>query len=239
MDRDSRETLAGAWAPDELADINSAFRDQPPDALLRWAAEEFGRGVVLTCSFGGASGMVLLDLVARHQLDIPVVFLDTDLLFPETYRLFEIVQQRYGIAIERRQPALTLAQQATREGPHLYERDPNRCCAIRKVTPLADVLEPYAAWISGIRRDQAATRADTHLVQWGARYNVIKIAPLAYWTERDVWRYIVAHDVPYNALLDQGYPSIGCVPCTRPATGDDVRAGRWAGTSKTECGIHL
>jgi phosphoadenosine phosphosulfate reductase len=170
--------------------------------------------------------------------DTPVVFLDTDLLFPETYALAEAAAHRYNIVVERCGPALTLEQQASREGPRLYARDPDRCCAIRKVAPLAEALRPYDAWISGIRRDQSATRATTDLVQWSARYGLLKVNPLAFWTEKDVWRYIHANDVPYNPLLDQGYPSLGCAPCTRRAGGDDLRAGRWTGFAKTECGIH-
>jgi phosphoadenosine phosphosulfate reductase len=230
--------IPATWQAEELDDLNLQFRSQPPEALLTWAAEHFGQSLVLTCSFGGASGMVLLDMVARLGHGTPIVFLDTDLLFPETYALLETVNQRYNLAIERHKPALTLAEQDRQEGAQLYLSDPNRCCAIRKVRPLEQVLEPYDAWITGIRRDQASTRAATELLQWSARYNLVKIAPLAFWSERDVWRYIAANDVPYNELLDRGYPSIGCTPCTRPTGGDDPRAGRWAGFAKVECGIH-
>jgi phosphoadenosine phosphosulfate reductase len=237
----SAETVsAPAWSADELARINTSFRNRTPEDLLGWAAARFGQQLVLTCSFGGASGMVLLDMVARSGRGTPVIFLDTDLLFPETYALAEAAARRYGVAIERRRPVLTLAEQEIQEGARLYERDPDRCCGIRKVTPLADALRPYDAWISGIRRDQSATRAGTELVQWNARHNLLKLSPLAYWSERDVWRYIHAHQVPYNPLLDQGYTSIGCSPCTRQAgAGEDLRAGRWAGFAKTECGIHV
>jgi phosphoadenosine phosphosulfate reductase len=235
----ARERSAQVWAAEELREINAAFRDRRAEDLLDWVTEQFGQQVALTCSFGGASGMVLLDMLARLGRGTPVMFLDTDLLFPETYALAEAVSRRYGIAVERRRPALTLAEQAQTYGPRLYERDPDRCCAIRKVTPLAEALQPYDAWISGIRRDQSATRAAAELVRWNPRHGVLKISPLAFWSEREVWRYIHAHDVPYNALLDQGYPSIGCAPCTRRASADDPRAGRWAGTTKVECGIHL
>src|SRR5262249_1885460 len=163
----------------------------------------------------------------------------TDLLFPQTYALAEAAARRYNVTIERRSPALTLSQQERQEGPRLYERDPDRCCAIRKVAPLAAALQPYDAWISGIRRDQSSTRTTTELVQWSARYSLLKVNPLALWTEREVWRYIQANNVPYNPLLDQGYPSLGCVPCTRHASADDQRAGRWVGFAKTECGIHV
>ena len=227
------------WTSAEIQALNGAFRDRAPEELIDWAAETFGRQLVLTCSFGGASGMVLLDMVARLGRGTPVVFLDTDLLFPETYALAEAAARRYGVPIEHRHPALTLEQQAQAEGPQLYERDPNRCCGIRKVAPLAEALRPYDAWISGIRRDQSSTRASTELVQWNARHGLLKLSPLAFWSERDVWRYIQANDVPYNRLLDQGYASLGCAPCTRPSSADDPRAGRWAGFDKTECGIHL
>jgi phosphoadenosine phosphosulfate reductase len=233
------QTAHGPWEVEALDEINAIFRDRPAEDLLEWASDEFGAEVVLTCSFGGASGMVLLDMVARLGGDVPVVFLDTDLLLPETNALAEAAARRYGVAIQRRHPALTLEAQARQEGPALYSREPDRCCAIRKVAPLAETLREYSAWISGIRRDQSATRAATALVQWNERHDLLKISPLAYWTERDVWRYIHAHDVPYNALLDQGYTSLGCAPCTRPATADDPRAGRWAGFAKTECGIHI
>jgi phosphoadenosine phosphosulfate reductase len=231
---------APAWNAEELSAINARFRKCTAEDLLSWAAGHFGHEIVLTCSFGGASGMVLLDMVSRIARGTPVVFLDTNLLFPETYALAEAAARRYGVAIEHQRPALTLAEQEVQEGPQLYHRDPDRCCGIRKVAPLAEALRPYRAWISGIRRDQSATRANIELVQWNERHKLVKINPLAYWSERDVWRYIHAHDVPYNHLLDQGYASLGCAPCTRPAGGEgDLRAGRWAGFAKTECGIHV
>jgi phosphoadenosine phosphosulfate reductase len=238
--RSIADAAAPVWPADELSALNYRFRDRTAESLLDWATAQFGQQIVLTCSFGGASGMVLLDMVTRLGRGTPVVFLDTSLLFPETYALADEVQRRYGVAIERRSPALTIAEQDAQEGPQLYRRDPDRCCGIRKVAPLAEALRPYGAWISGIRRDQSATRATIELVQWSARHSLLKINPLAHWTERDVWRYIQAHEVPYNPLLDQGYPSLGCAPCTRPAGGDgDLRAGRWAGFAKTECGIHV
>jgi phosphoadenosine phosphosulfate reductase len=227
------------WAAEELRRLNEVFHDRSAEALLDWATEQFGARIVLTCSFGGVSGMVLLDMVVRIGRGTPIVFLDTDLLFPETYALAERAEHHYGISIIRRRPALTLDEQAQQEGPQLYARDPDRCCHIRKVTPLAEALQPYDAWISGIRRDQSSTRATIDLVQWSARHTALKINPLAYWTERQVWSYIFANDVPYNPLLDRGYPSLGCTPCTSPAGADNARAGRWAGFAKTECGIHV
>ncbi len=230
---------ARAWSEHELDELNQHFRQCSPSDLLVWAAEHFGQEVVLTCSFGGPSGMVLLDMVAHLGHTLPVLFLDTDLLFPETYALAEQAARHYGITITRKRPALTLEEQARQEGAELYRRDPDRCCGIRKVTPLREVLQPYAAWVTGVRRDQSATRATTELLQWNERHNLLKICPLAHWSEREVWEYITRHEVPYNPLLDQGYTSLGCVPCTHRATADDPRAGRWAGFNKTECGIHL
>ncbi|NTV64293.1 MAG: phosphoadenylyl-sulfate reductase, partial [Oscillochloris sp.] len=179
------------------------------------------------------------DLVARHTLPIRVLFLDTELLFPETYALAEASARRYGIVIDQRPAAISLAEQERLYGPHLSTREPDRCCALRKVAPLAEALRPYRAWISGIRRDQTTQRAHTELVTWNAKHGLLKLSPLATWSEREVWAYLNEHNVPYNPLLDQGYPSLGCAPCTRPASADDPRGGRWSGFSKTECGLHL
>lgn len=236
LQKESHQTAD--WNDEELAGLALLFADRHPEALLEWADETFGAGLVLTCSFGGISGMVLLDMVVRLRCQSAIVFLDTNLLFPETYALVDTVEQRYGIRIERQVPELSLAEQEQQAGPELYSRDPDRCCAIRKVRPLADALRPYQAWVSGIRRDQAETRANTALLEWNTRHAVVKISPLAAWNEREVWRYINAHNVPYNPLLNQGYPSIGCAPCTRPSSQAQGRAGRWVGFAKTECGLH-
>lgn len=227
-----------SWSPEELQRLNEHFKTQPTEVLLTWAAHTFRPRIALTCSFSGPSGMVLLDMVARLNLDISVVFLDTDLLFPETYELATIAERRYGIPIQRRRPALSVEEQDRHEGPQLYARDPDRCCQLRKVAPLAETLRHYDAWISGIRRDQSDTRSTTDLLEWNTRHNLVKINPLAFWTSKQVWTYIHHHQVPYNPLLDQGYPSIGCMPCTRPADASNPRAGRWTGFAKTECGLH-
>ncbi len=227
-----------SWSPEELQRLNKQFEIQPPEALLTWAVHTFRPRIALTCSFSGPSGMVLLDMVARLNLDITVVFLDTDLLFPETYELADMVERRYGIPIQRRRPALSIEEQDCQEGPHLYARDPDRCCQLRKVAPLAETLRSYDAWISGIRRDQSVTRATIDLLEWNTRHNLVKISPLAFWTDQQIWGYIHRYQVPYNPLLDRGYPSIGCMPCTRPADAKDARAGRWVGFAKTECGLH-
>ena len=183
--------------------------------------------------------MVLLYMQYRFAPATPVLYIDTGLLFPETYALLDTVRQRYGIEPQPVRPALTVAQQAEVEGDALWQRDPDRCCQFRKVAPLAEALQPFDAWITGLRRDGGTTRANTGLIEWSARHRLYKLQPLAFWTERDVWRYINDHDVPYNPLLDQGYPSLGCHTCTRLPETNDPRSGRWAGFDKTECGLHL
>ncbi len=211
-----------------------------PQEILTWAIQTYRPRLTLACSFGGPSGMVLLDMVMQLAPDTPVFYLDTGFLFPETYRLAEVAAARYGITPIAVRPALGAAEQAAQYGEALWTRDPDRCCELRKVLPQREALKGFDAWISGLRRDQAATRRTTPAVQWDQKFGLVKINPLATWDERSVWRYIAAHDVPYNPLHDQGYPSIGCTHCTRPvAPGEDARAGRWSGFTKTECGLHI
>jgi phosphoadenosine phosphosulfate reductase len=212
------------------------------DAVLRIitaaAAVHAGR-VTLSCSFGGPSGMVLLDLVQRVDPAIPVFVLDTELLFPEADALIERVGARYGIHVERVRPLRSVAEQAADDGAELWLRDPNRCCALRKVEPLRRHLQNYDAWFTAIRRGQAATRVNTSALAFDDTNQVVKIAPLADWDDDDVWAYVAAHDLLVNTLHFDGYPSLGCIPCTqRPGPGADARAGRWAGFTKIECGIH-
>ena len=209
----------------------------PAEELLRWASEEFGDRVCLTCSWQKQSS-VLVHMVSDMALAMDVVELDTHLFFRESYDTRERLVERYGLSLIR--PELpTIAEQHAREGPNLWETNPDRCCHIRKVEPLIDALEPYDAWISGIRRDQSPSRSGIPKVVWSDRYRVFKLHPLADWTEPQVWRYIMSNDIPYNPLHDGGYRSIGCIPCTRPTELDEEeRAGRWAGSDKLECGIH-
>lgn len=218
---------------------NERFRAARPEALLEWAGDRWAERMALTCSFGGATGMVLLDMVHTVAPRSPILYLDTGLLFPETYRLIERVAERYGIMPQAVRPRQTVEQQAVAEGDALWEREPDRCCGARKVRPLAEALAPFDAWIAGLRRDGGSTRAQTNLVEWSVKYNLVKLNPLAYWSERDVWAYIHKHDLPYNPLLDQGYRSLGCHTCTRRPISDDPRSGRWLGFNKTECGLHL
>jgi phosphoadenosine phosphosulfate reductase len=209
----------------------------PAEEVLRWAYEEWGDRLCLSCSWQKQSS-VLVHMASELGLDVDVIELDTHLFFKETYETRDRLVERYKLKLIV--PEIpTVAAQHRHEGPNLWERDPDRCCHIRKVEPLIRALEPYDAWVSGIRRDQSPSRAGTQKVARSARYDVWKIQPLADWSEQDVWRYIVANDIPYNPLHDAGYRSIGCIPCTRPIRPDEEeRAGRWAGSDKLECGIH-
>jgi phosphoadenosine phosphosulfate reductase len=208
------------------------------EEVLLWAVEEFGDGLCLSCSWQKQSS-VLVHMVSELGVEMDVIELDTHLFFKETYETRERLVERYGLALIRPE-IITVAEQHAREGANLWESDPDRCCSIRKVEPLVSALEPYEAWVSGIRRDQSPSRADSRKAEYSPRYRVWKIQPLAEWTEKDVWRYIVRNDIPYNPLHDAGYRSIGCIPCTRPILPDEEeRAGRWAGSDKLECGIHL
>jgi phosphoadenosine phosphosulfate reductase len=210
----------------------------PAEEVLRWAHAEFGDRLCLTCSWQKQSS-VLVHMVAGLGLDIAVVELDTQLFFRESYDTRERLVERYDLSLIQPQ-VMTVAEQHKHEGPNLWETNPDRCCHIRKVEPLVRALEPYDAWISGIRREQSPSRADARKVERSDHYGVWKIQPLADWSESDVWNYIVGNDIPYNPLHDVGYRSIGCIPCTRPTRPDEEeRAGRWAGSDKLECGIHL
>jgi phosphoadenosine phosphosulfate reductase len=221
-----------------LSLINVDVEALSAEDILRWATEEFGDRLCLTCSWQKQSS-VLVHMVSELDLDIDVVELDTHLFFKETYETRERLVDRYGLRLVRPQ-VITVAEQHRREGPNLWERHPDRCCHIRKVEPLVRALEPYDAWVSGVRRDQSPSRANLRKLESSERYGVWKIQPLADWSEEDVWQYIVANDIPYNPLHDAGYRSIGCIPCTRPTRPDEEeRAGRWAGSDKLECGIHL
>ncbi|HLV99982.1 MAG TPA: phosphoadenylyl-sulfate reductase [Ktedonobacterales bacterium] len=224
---------------DDLDQLAQDLEERSPQEILAWAIDTYRPRITLACSFGGPTGMVLLDMVMQIAPDTPLFYLETGFLFPETHQLIEEAQRKYGISPQAVQTQLTVAQQAAEYGEALWERDPDRCCELRKVIPQRELLKGFDAWITGLRRDQASTRKATPVVAWDNKFGLAKIAPLARWDERAVWRYIYEHDVPYNQLHDQGYPSIGCTNCTRAvAPGEDPRAGRWSGFTKTECGLH-
>lgn len=206
--------------------------------ILRWAAKRIGK---LTFATGfGAEGCAVIDLIARERLAIDLFTLDTGVLFPETYELWRTLEQHYGITIRAVKPELTIPAQALVHGPRLWERDPDRCCSMRKIAPLRAALVGYDAWITAIRRDQTPERATAQVVEHDRKFGLVKVNPLVTWTHDDVWTHIYTNDVPYNALHDRNYPSIGCQPCTSPVEGaEDPRSGRWRGTAKRECGLHV
>ena len=207
-----------------------------PGDVLRWAAEAFGDGLVVASSMGDE---VLVDLAARTVPGIDVVFLDTGYHFAETLGTRDYYAQFTDVTLRTVLPLLTVAEQDAAHGPRLHDRDPDRCCAIRKVEPLERALGPYAAWVTGMRREDAPTRTDIPVVGWDARRSKVKLNPLAAWTQDDVDAYVAEHHVVLNPLRELGYTSIGCAPCTRAvAAGEDPRAGRWSGQNKTECGLH-
>ena len=209
----------------------------PAQEVLRWAVETFGDRFVIASSMGDG---LLACLASEVASGVDVLFLDTGYHFAETIGTRDAVAQVYDVQVRTMLPLLTVAEQDAAHGERLYERDPNACCALRKVEPLARGLEPYTAWASGIRRDEATTRRDIGVVEWDAKREMVKVNPIATWTQADVDAYVEANGVLVNPLADDGYPSIGCAPCTRRvAPGEDPRSGRWAGSAKTECGLHV
>ena len=225
----------------ELKRVSDAFESKQPQELLTDAIKRFAPKIVVACSFG-AEDVVLVDMVHRIDPSIPLFYLDTDFLFPETYATRDRMIQQYALKpaqVIQVQSLLTPDQQAAQHGPALWSTEPDRCCQLRKVEPLTRILKGYDAWITGIRRDQSPTRANAGLIEWDSKFQLVKVNPLARWTWADVWTYIKVYEVPYNPLHDQNYPSIGCTHCTAPvAPGEDPRAGRWKTFTKTECGLH-
>jgi phosphoadenylyl-sulfate reductase (thioredoxin) len=226
---------------DEAIDTGAASRaleGEPPVEILRWASAHVPR-ITFATGFG-AEGSVIVDLIARHRLPIDIFTLDTGLLFPETYELWHRLEARYGITIRGVVPDQTIEEQALARGAELWGRDPDQCCALRKVLPLERALAGFAGWITAIRRDQTPERGNAQVVEADRKFGLLKINPLVAWTHDDVWAHLYANDVPTHALHARGYPSIGCQPCTSPVVpGEHLRAGRWRGAGKTECGLHV
>ncbi len=223
----------------EIRSASMRLEHAPPEEVLAWAFETFGDNIVTSTGFG-LSGVALMHMLASVRVGAIVFYLDTDLLFPETYELKNKLEERLDIEIVRVHPGLSLQEQARWEGESLWRSDPDRCCFLRKVQPLRRFLASKDAWITAIRRDQALTRRNTAIVEWDDTHNLLKINPIASWTDTKVREYITLHNLPYNPLHDRGYPSIGCMPCTKPVeNGQDSRSGRWQGHEKMECGIHL
>jgi phosphoadenosine phosphosulfate reductase len=219
--------------------MQSTIESWSPQRVLSWAFETFGNEVAISSAFG-AEGMVLIDMASRLRKDFRLFTVDTEFLFPETYSLMDRIEEHYQITIERVFPLLSPDEQEHIHGEVLWTSDPDRCCNLRKVEPLRRKLSELRAWITSIRRDQTAFRKSVQKVEWDIKFGLVKINPIADWSSKQVWRYLIDHDVPYNPLHDRNYPSIGCTHCTRAIhPGEDPRAGRWAGSTKTECGLHV
>jgi phosphoadenosine phosphosulfate reductase len=236
-DRGGRRLSDDATLAAECARAAEDLDGAEADTVVKWAVDRFHPGLVIASSMGDC---VLVDIAARVQPGLPVLFVDTGYHFPETLGTRDAVAARYPVQVLTVQPGQTVAEQDAAEGPRLYERDPDRCCALRKVTPFEVALGRFTAWASGVRRDETPARAGTQVVEWDRKRRMVKVNPLVAWTQDDVDGYIAEHDVLVNPLLHDGYPSIGCAPCTRRvAPGEDPRAGRWSGTGKVECGLNL
>jgi phosphoadenosine phosphosulfate reductase len=226
-------------APDDIAVTNEALQGSTPQEILRWAVTEFHPRLTMATAFG-AEGCCVIHMLAQLEPAVRIFNLDTGYQFKETLELRERIKERYGIEVEMVQAELTVPDYEAEHGGPLYRIRPDQCCHDRKVVPLRRALVGYDAWVSAIRKDQTAERAVAGVVHWDAKFQLVKVNPLLSWTRQDVWAFIVKHNIPYNPLHDQSYPSIGCWPCTQPVTeGDDERAGRWAGTLKKECGLHV
>jgi phosphoadenylyl-sulfate reductase (thioredoxin) len=215
-----------------VIDVDAAARaleGEAPEGVLVWAAASVPK---LTFATGfGAEGCVIIDMIARANLPIDLFTLDTGVLFPETYALWRKLEQRYGVTIR--------AVRAERPEPERWKVDADGCCEQRKIRPLREALASFDAWITAIRRDQTPERAHAGVVEHDRKFGLVKVNPLVTWSHDDVWAYVYQHDVPYNPLHDRGYPSIGCAPCTSAIVpGENLRAGRWRGAAKKECGLH-
>ena len=228
-----------------LADPEAApiAEDSPPQEIVSWVLERYAdRRLALTTAFG-LEGCALIDMVAKQGRAFRVIWLDTNFLFPETYRLRDRLAARYPhLTFENHGTTLTPGDQAALHGPELWRRDPDACCRIRKVEPMRQVLAEVDVWMTALTRSQSTTRAGTRVVEYDEQYGVLKVNPLVAWDRPRVWEYVRENGVPYNELHGRGYPTLGCTHCTAPVAGATIatysRDGRWAGTEKTECGLH-
>jgi phosphoadenosine phosphosulfate reductase len=231
---------SGPSAPllEELAAASGQLEAAEPREIIRWAAGRFGDRLTMATAFG-PEGCLILHWLAEVAPATFVFNLETGYQFPQTLDLRDRIVRRYGIDVALERPETSVTEYEQMHGGPLYRTDSNRCCADRKLAVIRRVLSRFDAWMSGIRRDQSADRAASPIVGWDHKFGVVKVSPLANWTQKQVWDVIVREHVPYNPLHDEGYLSIGCWPCTRPVgVGEDERAGRWSGTGKTECGLH-
>jgi phosphoadenosine phosphosulfate reductase len=229
----------------DLKRLSGEMEGLHPKEILRWAMERFSPRLGMGTAFG-AEGCCLIDMIAEIRdetgAEVYLFNLDTGYQFPETLELRERIQEKYGLTVHLESSPQSAEELERENGGPVWKADTDRCCDLRKVKPLESVIQRdlFDAWISAIRRDQTNTRSNAGIVERDKRFGIVKVNPLANWTKGDVWKHILARDVPYNPLHDQGYPSIGCWPCTRAVRpGEDDRAGRWSGSQKTECGLHL
>ncbi len=218
-------------------DASARLREASADEVAAWAADTFGDSLAVACSMAGDT--VVPHLVSRFAPGVDVLFLDTGYHFAETYGTRDALAASADVTIVDVRPVQSVAEQDAQYGERLYARDPGQCCNLRKVIPINAELAGYEAWVTGVRREDNALRANTALVEWDEAHQMVKINPLAAWSFDELLDYASTHQVPVNLLLTDGYPSIGCEPCTRRVEpGEDPRAGRWAGLAKTECGLH-
>jgi phosphoadenosine phosphosulfate reductase len=231
--------ITQAFAKEDIAEASRSMQNGTPQEVLGWAVEVFHPRLTMATAFG-AEGCCLIHMLTEIEASVHVFNLETGYQFPETLEVRERIKERYGIEVELVRPELTVAEYEADHGGPLYRIRPDQCCYDRKILPLRRTLVGRDAWISAIRRDQTAHRAAAGIVQWDTKFNLVKVNPLLNWNKEDVWAFIAKHEIPYNKLHDEGYPSIGCWPCTQPVRdGEDDRAGRWAGTLKKECGLHV
>ena len=222
----------------DIHQLSERFERLSAEEILEWAWKTFRPKVVASSSFQTQS-VPLLHLISRVCPEMPVVFIDTGFHFPETLTFRDELQARYGLNIVIVRPAIEKSQLLEKHGEGLYRRDPDLCCYINKVEPMQRAISERQGWISGIRRDQTAHRQGLHVLE-PQPTGLLKIHPMINWTKRELWEYIDKHKLLSHPLFSKGYLSVGCAPCTRPVfTGEDERAGRWAGTGKTECGLHV
>ena len=238
--REFRGATVEGRSPDELRELVSHWGAElelaPAETIIEWAAATFGERFAITSSMGDA---VLADVASKVVPGIDVVFLDTGYHFAETIGTRDAVAHTLDVNLLSITPKQSVAEQDAEYGKDLYKTDPDLCCALRKVKPLADTLADYDAWATGLRRAETHNRVVAPVIGWDAKKGKVKVSPLARWSDEQFERYIQDNGVLVNPLVYDGYPSIGCAPCTRRvAPGDDPRSGRWAGTNKTECGIH-
>jgi len=224
---------------EELPALAEKMETWTPQEILAWAWETYGDKLAMSTALG-APGCAIMSMLSDISKDVYVFNLETGYQFPETLELRDRIVEKYGIPIHEVKSKQSVEEMEAEHGGPLYTHNTDLCCHIRKVIPLSTALEGREAYITGIRREETSTRANAAIVEWDPKRNCVKVNPLANWNKNQLWSYILDNDVPYNPLHDMGYPSIGCWPCTRAVgQGEDERSGRWSGSAKTECGLHV